>query len=151
MLCWTKSHRRVSPLSIEVDVRYVAPADNVQCIWRVQKVKPWLCSFFPLLLLNISNAAISRCRTEGRPSSRAQDLELRLEQWLTPQSCLLQRARAALSRSIMALAAALAWHFYKYRWGEMDISLMLTFSVMDCFLDTFFYTFFIYLYFFNNI
>lgn len=31
------------------------------------KVKPWLCSF-PLLLFNISNAAISRGWTEGRTS-----------------------------------------------------------------------------------
>lgn len=94
------------------------------------KVKLWLCSF-PLLLLNISNAAISHFWTEGRPGSRVQDPEQRLEQWVTPQSCLLLRAQAAQSWSITASATALAWHFYKYQWREMDTSPML---MMNCFL-----------------
>lgn len=107
-------------------------------------VKPWLCSF-PLLLLNISNAAISRCWTEGRSAGRVQDPELRLEQWLTPQSCLPRRAQAAPSRSITALATALRHGTlsHKHRWREMDTSPVLPISMMNCFLASFFSTFFI--------
>lgn len=111
------------------------------------KVKPWHCSF-PLLLLNISNAAFSHSWTEGRPSSRGQDPELRLEQWLMPQSLLLQLAQAAPNRSITALATALAWHFfYKYQWREMDTSSMFTISWLMFFWQQFFFLhFFIWYY-----
>lgn len=137
-----KIHRRVSPVSIAVDVRYVAQAHNDECVWRDQRWNPD-SAFFPLLLLNISNAAISRRWKEDRPSSIVQDPELWLERWLTAQSCLPQCAQAAPSRSITALATALAWHFYKYWWREMDTSPMLTISMMNCFLAAFFFTFFI--------
>lgn len=142
MLYWTKSNRRCSPLSIAVDVRYMAQVHNIQFIWRVQRWNPD-SAFFPLLLLNISNAAISRCWTEGRPASTVLDPELSFVQWLTAQRCLLQPAHAVPSRSITDLATAMAWHFYKYLWREMDTSPMFTISMMNCFLATFFSTFFI--------
>lgn len=102
-----QSHRRVSPLSIAVAVRYMAQVHNIHCIWQVQRwnsdsaLFPCSCLIFQMLQSHIFGQRADLA-TECRTLSRDLSIE-----WHRKAACCSVPRQPRADRSQLQL---LHWH-----------------------------------------